>query len=223
MVALFQRDALVVEVLESIALEHVQRCVEAEHFLAAVGRVGKKVGGASMTQQGLHAIAQRVHGGFMSGVEEQDRGRDEFVFGQGGAVLIAGGQKLREKILAGGGAAFGEESEHVSAESNSGGDGAVFHSTVAKGLIHGDHVVRPREDLRGHVIGHAEEAGDDHDGNRFGEGGGEISRSLPGEAVDQLVRQSFDVWPVPLDLARKKRWINEPAEAGVHGWFDFEQ
>jgi hypothetical protein len=36
------------------------------------------------------------------------------------------------------------------------------------------------------------------------------------------VRQSFDVWPEPLDLARKKRWIDEPAEAGVHGWFYFE-
>ena len=223
LVAFFQRDALVFEVLESIALEHVQWGVEAEHFLAAAGRIGEEVCDFSVAQQRLHAIAQRVHGGFVTGVEQKDRGRDEFVFGQGGAVLISGGEKLREKILSGGSAAFGKESAHVAAESDGRRDGAVFHGAIPAGLIHGDHIMGPCEDLRGHVIGHAKEAGNDHDGDRFGEGSYEIGRSLPGEAVDQLVRQSFDVWLEQLDLAREKGGVDEPAEAGVHRGFDFEQ
>ncbi len=69
LVAFFQRDALVFEVLESIALEHVQWGVEAEHFLAATDRIGEEVCDLSVAQQRLHAIAQRMNGGLVARVE----------------------------------------------------------------------------------------------------------------------------------------------------------
>ena len=45
LVAFFQRDTSVFEIFQRVALKHVQRGVEAEHFLAASRRVGKEVGG----------------------------------------------------------------------------------------------------------------------------------------------------------------------------------
>ena len=79
---------------------------------------------------------------------------------------------------------FGEESAHVSAEGNGGGDGAVLHGAIPPGLIYGDHVMGPCEDLRAHVVGDAEKSGDDHDGDRFGKGRDQIGGSLRGELVD---------------------------------------
>ena len=49
-----------------------------------------------------------MHGGFMAGVEEQDGGGDQLVFGQSGAVFVACGEQLREEILSGHGPALGE-------------------------------------------------------------------------------------------------------------------
>ena len=81
----------------------------------------------------------------------------------------------------------------------------------------------PSEDLRPHVVGDAEKSGDDHDGDRFGKGRDEIGGSLHGELVDQLVRQPLHFRTESLDLAREERGVDEPAQAGVNGGFDFEQ
>ena len=159
----------------------------------------------------------------MAGIEEKNGCGDQLVLGQRGAVVVAGGEKLREKIFAGGGTMFGKQSAHVSTEGNGGGDGAVLHVAIPPGLVYGDHVMGPCEDLRPHGVGDAEEAGDDHDGDRFGEGRDQIGGSLCGEPVDQFMRQTLHFRTETLDLAREERGIDEPAQAGVHWGFDFEQ
>ena len=223
LVAFFERQALVFQVLESVAFEHVERGVEAEHFLAATDGIREKVGRFAVAQKRLHAVAERVHGGLVSGIEEKNRRGHEFVLGQRGAVLVARGEKLRKKVFAGRGAALGEEPAYVGGKSNGRRHGAIFHPAIAAGLIHRDHVVRPSKDLRRHVVGHAEEAGDDHDRDRFGEGGNQIGGAMRGEAVDQFVGQLFDLRTKAFDLTRQKRRIDKPAQPRVHGWFDLEQ
>lgn len=141
LVALPQLEALVFEVLEGVATEHVERGIEAEHFLGASDRVVEEVGGACMAENGLHAIAERVDGGLMARVEEKNRGGDQFVIGQRGAVRIPGRHKLGKKVAARTTAPLREMGAHVFAERDRGGDGAVLDGAVAARLIHRDHVV----------------------------------------------------------------------------------
>ena len=223
LVAFFQRDTAVFEVFECVALEHVQRGVEAEHFFGAGGGVREEVGGGGVAEEGLRAVAKGVDGGFVSGVEKEDGGGDEFVVGEGSAVVVAGGEELREEVVAGMTATFGQVGTHVIAEGDGGGDGAVFDAAVAAGLIHGDHVVGPGEDLRGHVGGDTEKAGDDHDGNGFGEGFDEVGGMVGFELVDELVGEGFDLRAEAFDLAGEEGGIDEAAEAGVDGGLEFEE
>lgn len=184
LVALLEHEAVVFEVLQGVAAEHVQWGVEAEHFLGACPGVGEEVSGAGVAENSLHTVAKGVDGGFVAGVEEEDGGGDKFVVGERGAVRVAGGEELGEKVVLRMPAPLGEVGAHVFAEGDSRGNGAIFHGAVAAGLIHGDHVVGPREDLRGQVRRNSEKAGDDHDGDGFGEGLDEVGGTGGGELVD---------------------------------------
>lgn len=223
LVALFQREAAVFEVFEGVAFEHVEGGVETEHFFGAGCGVGEEVGGTPVAEKGLDTVAEGVDGGFVAGIEKKDGSGDEFVVGEGGVIIITSRDEQGEKIPGGMSAAFLEEVAHVSAERDGCSYGAILNGAVATGLIHGDHVVRPCEDLRPHVVGDAEKSGDDHDGDRFGEGRDQVGGSLCGELVDQFVRQTLHFRTESLDLTREERRIDEPAQAGVHWGFDFEQ
>ena len=72
-----------------------------------------------------------------------------------------------------------------------GGVGGVLDGAVAAGLVHGDHGVRPGEEVGRHLLGDAEEAGDDADRQRLGEGGDEVE--LRRQGVDELAGDGGDV------------------------------
>ena len=223
MVAFLQLKALIFEIFEGVAAEHMQRGVEAEHFFGARRWVGEKVTGVRMAQEGLDAIAERVDGGFMAGVEKKDGGGDEFVAGERRAVRVVRGEELGEKVVLRMTAPLGEVGAHVFAERDGGGDSAVLHGAVAAGLIHGDHVVGPSEDLRGYVRRNAEEAGDDHDRHRFSEGFDKVGGAVGGKLVDEFVGECFDLRTQTLDLARQERGVDECAQPGMDRWFEFEK
>lgn len=221
--ALFQRHAAIFDVLEGVALEHVERSIETQHLFGAGGRAGQKMSSPRVAEEGQDAIAEGVDGGFVAGVEEEDGGGDEFVVGERSAFFVASGEELGEEVVGGLAASVGEVGTHVLTEGEGGGDGAVFHGAVAAGLIHGDHVVGPREDLRGHVGGHAEKAGDDHDGNGLGEGFYQVGAAGGLELVDEVVGELFDLWTQAFDLAGEEGRVDKTAEAGVDGRFEFEE
>ena len=184
LVALFQREAAVFEVFEGVAFEHVEGGVETEHFFGAGCGVGEEVGRTPVAEKGLDTVAESVDGGFVASIEEKDGSGDEFVVGEGGVIVITSCNEQREKIPGGMSAAFFEEVAHVSAERDGCSDGTILSGAVATGLIHGDHVVGPRKDLRSQVGRDAEEVGNDHDGDRFGKGCDQIGGSLRGELVN---------------------------------------
>ena len=76
LVAAPQFDPAILDVLQSVALEHMQRGVEAEHFLGAGGRRGEERGRARAGKESLHTVADRVDSGFVAGIKEKNgRGR----------------------------------------------------------------------------------------------------------------------------------------------------
>ena len=223
LVALFQREAAVFKVFEGVAFEHVEGGVETEHFFGAGRGVGEEGGRIGVAEESLDAVAEGVNGGFVAGIEEEDGGGDEFVVGEGGVIVITSRDELGEKVPGGMSAAFFEEVAHVSAEREGCGYGTILNGTVATGLIHGDHVMGPREDLRGHVGRDAEEVGDDHDGDGFGKGCEEVGGAGGFELVDEVVGEGFDWRAEAFDLAGEEGRVDEAAEAGVDGRLEFEE
>ena len=75
---------------------------------------------------------------------------------------------------AGSGAAGGDVGREEGGEVAGGGVGGVLDRAVAAGLVHGDHGVRPGEEVGRGLLRDAEEAGDDADRQWLGEGGDEV-------------------------------------------------
>ena len=74
-----------------------------------------------------------------------------------------------------------------------------------------------------HVARHAEQVGDDGDGNRRREFREKIGRAFPRESVDPLMRERGDGGRELLDLARDEGAVDEGAQPRVLGRLEFEQ
>jgi hypothetical protein len=81
-----------------------------------------------------------------------------------------GGDELGDQVIGGPRAAVLDIGAQEGDEGLGRGDGLVLHRAGAAGHVHADHRVRPAQEVGGHLLGHAEEAGDDADGQRLGEG-----------------------------------------------------
>ena len=169
LVALFEAEALVLDVFESVAFEHVERGIKAQHFLAAAGRGCGKVGEGRVGQESLNPIAECVDTRLVAGVEEEDGGGNKFLLAKKVTRWIPCGDELREEILSGMTAQFFQALSDIGTEGEGGLDGSVLDLAIAASLVDSDHVMGPREELGSHFLGYTEEAGNDADRNGAGE------------------------------------------------------
>ena len=83
-IALFQGNTTKVEIFKRVAGEHVEGRVETQHFFdEAFGAGGVIQAGAGVDlvfENGFDGIADGVDGGFVAGIEDENAGRDQFVF-----------------------------------------------------------------------------------------------------------------------------------------------
>jgi hypothetical protein len=104
--------------------------------------------------------------------------------------------------------------------------GPVLDRAVAAGLIHRHHVMRPEEQLLGHVGGNAEQIADHDHRNGGGEVGYELGLALLFNAVDQAIGKAGDRGAQAFHLARQEGAVDEAAEPpqpGVDGRLEFQQ
>lgn len=216
---------LELDIVQRVAGEQMQRRVVAEHLLHDAHGVRQESRGgiAALCQQGGHPVADAVHGGLVPGVEQEDRGGHQLVGGHRRAVGIPRLEQAREDVVARCRSAFCEQPTHVGAEGLGGRHGAILDAAVAPHLIDGDHIVRPGEELRRHGRGHAEEVGNDEDGDVACEDIEQVGLPSILEAIDELVGDALDVPTEQLDAPRDEWWIDHGAEPRVRRRFEFEQ
>ena len=101
------------------------------------------------------------------------------------------------------------------------GDGALFAVWRAVCHIHADHGVRPFQQIIGHGFGHAEQAGDDGDGQLLAKMRQQIERAC-GQAVHQIVAELRDFRPKRGDPARGEGAQHQTTQAGVAGGFQLQ-
>ena len=126
-----------------------------------------------------------------------------------------GGDERGDEVVGRSGAADGDVGLEEGGEVAGGGVGGVLDRAVAAGLVHGDHGVRPGEEVGRGLLRDAEEAGDDADRQRLGEGGDEVESVR--EGVDELGGDGGDVGGEAGDAAGGEGAQDEAAQAGVAG------
>jgi hypothetical protein len=99
--------------------------------------------------------------------------------------------------------------------------GRLFRFACAAMHVHGDHLMRPVEQLRPHLDRHAEHFGNDGDRQRRCEGWQQVDLARF-ETVDQLIGERLDTRPEPLDLTRDEGAVDQRSEPGVHGWLQLQ-
>ena len=223
LVAAMEVVAEEVEFVIGIAGEHVERRVEAEDFfdgsLDGVGGEPGRVG--AMLHEAFHAVSEGVNSGFVSGIQKQDAGGDQFVGGKTGTFAF-GGDQFGDEIIGGGVAAVVDIASDIVAEGDGGRFGGAFSFGCTAGLVYGDHRVGPAQEIWRFGFGGAEEAGG-HDGGFLGtKGREEIERGI-GKLVDQVIGEGGDVGGQAGDAAAGEGAQNQGSETGVAGRFRFEE
>jgi len=156
-----------------------------------------------------------VDGRLVPGVQKQDAGGDQLI----GIKLFAfhfGSDQLGDQIVGGPRAAFFDVSAQEGHESLGRGDGAVFGRAGAACHVHADHGIGPAQKVRRHLFRHAQQPGDDADGQGLGEGLQKVEFAGR-EAVGQLRGKRGDVGGHPGDPARGEGAQHKVAQAGVAG------
>ena len=90
--AFAERDAVDLGVLQRIAGEQVQRWIKAQQFVdhdveLRLSRARKALS-EPMFEDGFDAVADRMHGRLVPGVEQQHDGRDQFVLAEAALVRV---------------------------------------------------------------------------------------------------------------------------------------
>ena len=205
-----------------IAGEHVQRGIKTQDFLdGAVDPVWGQAGRTKpVFKQRFHAIAKRVHGGFVTGIEQQDAGGDQFIGAQP-AFGIFGGDETGDQIILWIAAPLVDVFSQKCAELCGCGGCPVFCLTCASGLIHRHHGVGPAEILFGQRVRDAKKTCNDMDRQLRAIGGQQVEFIL-WEGVDQLVTQGYDLWSERFDLPRCESPQDQFARPCVARWFRIE-
>ncbi len=86
----------ILDVLQRVAGEHMQRRIEAQKLLDR--RLGA-VEGRALFEHRLHAVAERVHGRLVAGVEQQHDRSDEFILAEL-SFLALRGDEVGDEIVA---------------------------------------------------------------------------------------------------------------------------
>ena len=112
----------------------------------------------------------------MARVQKQDHGRDQLVFAQFASVAF-GDKELADEIVAKVAAPRAGIAAHEIGERARRLGRAILDRAVYAELIHRHHAMRPVDELMAHVARHAEEIGNDGDGNGASELGDELGRA----------------------------------------------
>ena len=75
--AFFQVQTAKLQIFQRITREHMQRRIKAQNFL---NQFGGDWPGDPALQHGFDAIAQRMHRGLMSSVQNENSGGDQLIF-----------------------------------------------------------------------------------------------------------------------------------------------
>ena len=126
---------------------------------------------------------------------------DQIVGGPRAAVFDIGAQEGHE--------AFG------------GGHGPVFRRASAPGHIHADHCVGPAQQVIRHRFRHAQQPGDDDDGQLLAEVAQQVERPL-GQCIDQIVAQRGNLGLQCRDPARGEGAQHQTAQAGMAWRLQFQ-
>ena len=158
----------------------------------------------------------------MAGDQEQHRGREPLGLGQTVAVHLAR-QQFRQQVRTRCDATRLEAVAHEVTERQGRGLGPLLDAGVAAGLVHGDHVVRPRPQPGSVQERHPEQIADHRDRERGRERLDQFGRARLCEAVDGRRCDRDDARTQRLIHAREERTIHERPHAGVLGGFQLEQ
>ena len=137
-----------------------------------------------MFEQRLDAVGERMDRRLMAGIEQQDRGRDEFIGRELLAFLFRRDQ-LRQEIVARLSPAPLDIVAHEAGEFERCRDGLRLDLRIAPRLIHRHHAMRPGQELRRHLARHAEQIGDDRHGDGCCKTFKKIGFARPGKFGDQ--------------------------------------
>ena len=211
--------------LIGVATEHVQRRVVAYAFLDGrrrSSRPGEKAARvAALVQDRADCIAGLVDRRLVARVQELDGRRRQLCIRQPVAAVPRRDQH-GEQVVSGclaplldiAGEEIGEFARRCV--------GAHLDLAGTAEHVHGDHVVRPVEQLVVHAGGNAEHLGNHGDRHRRGERGKKIGLSVDLDAVDQGVGQALDHRPQPFHLPRDEGAVDQHAKARVRGRFQFQ-
>ena len=202
--------------------EQVQRRIKAQQFLDRARDPVRQQGGGrgARFQQGLHPVAQAVHGSLVARVQQQDAGRDHLVRGQTLAVGF-GGDQMGDQIVGGSGAAVAHIVAQEGHEAFGGGHRAVFRLARATGHIHAHHGVGPTQQVIRHRLWHAQQPGDDDDRQLLSEMAQQVERPLR-QRRDQIVAKRGNLRLQRRDPARGEGAQHQAAQAGVARRFQFQ-
>ena len=213
------RDAANLEVRRRRAIEELQRRVVPQELLDEGGdaRVIPRVDGTRRARRepAVQAVAEAVDGCLVSGVEQQDRRRDELALGQFLAA-IAHLHQVGEQIRAGRAHPLARQLADVCREVAARRARRALLLGGALDLIHLDDGLAPWAQEVLVDIGEAEQFGDHQDRQWLGIGGDDIERrAAVGGLVQQLRGELLDARRQPLHVAAPEGAGDQTPQPGV--------
>ena len=170
-----------------------------------------------VTEEGEEAVADQVHGGLVAGDVQQHARREQLPFGQAIPGLLDGDER-GEEVGAGLASPPGDQPLEVTADGPAGrsraGDHVGLHGH-GDGVEAAGEVERPLLDSLGILARHAEQLGDDGDGQGVREIGDHVHPAPGGHPIEEAVDQRLDVGSHGLDDPWRERLADEGAQARV--------
>ena len=176
----------------------------------------------AVAQQRADAVAERVHGRFVPGVQQHDDGRDDLVVGELPAVDPRSDERAHH-VVARRAAPLLDQPEHVVAELGGRLRGRLRLLLGRVELVHLHVTMGPVEQVAVAIGRHAEQPADQRDRVRLREVVEEVEAVAREAVVEELVRELLGRFAQRFDRARRECRRDELADSRVLGRFDEEE
>ena len=160
----------------------------------------------AVAQQRADAVAERVHGRLVAGVEQHDDGRDDLVVGEPPAVDARLDERA-DHVVPRRAAPLLDQPEHVVAELGGGAASPTPPAPRSCRTRTSSRDVRPVEQVAAAIGRHAEQAADDRDRVRLGV----VAEQVEAVARRQSSRSAFASWSAGSRSASTARGVNAAA------------
>ena len=166
-------------------------------------------------QQGQHAVADQIHGGFVAGDQQEGAHDHQLRLAQRVAALLdrhQGADEVRPWVAA----PLGDDAAQVRVESIA-RHGHTLHELGRDQRVQARrHDGRPLLEFHAILGRHPQQFGDDHHGQWVGELSDQVDRAfLLAHSVEELPHHGHNARTQRLDHARGERLLDQRPEAGV--------